>query len=356
MRYLQLFAFVLVSFLSLGCGAQDSTTAHDRGPRQSLPRKVIIGTVIQPFWQFTTQEARLDEVTSSIDRIAQASEEKYPQQGLDFVVLPEEIMTLGGNRSPAERALDRNGPEMERLRDKAREYNTYIVVPLTLADDRANGIYSNAAILLDRKGADVGVYRKYHPVAPHGSDILEGGITPGTEFPVFDCDFGRVGIQICWDMAFEDGWTELARKGAEIVALPTASPQTARPSSYALHGGYFVVSSAPRDNASVFSPIGKIVAQAKGSGVLVHQLDLSYALLHWSPTLKNGQAFTEKYGARAGYVYFAEEDTGIFWSNDPQLPIKRMVEELGEIELEAQVERTRALQDAARPSKSDEHG
>ena len=58
---------------------------------------------------------------------------------------------------------------------------------------------------------------------------MEHGSTPGKEEPVFQCDFGKLGIQICYDMDFDYGWRELARQGAELVAWPTQSPQTSQP-------------------------------------------------------------------------------------------------------------------------------
>ena len=70
-----------------------------------------------------------------------------------------------------------------------------------------------------------GIYRKVHPVASQQTDRLEGGVLPGKDFPVFTCDFGKVGVQICYDMFFDDGWAALARKGAELVIWPTQSPQ-----------------------------------------------------------------------------------------------------------------------------------
>ena len=100
----------------------------------------------------------------------------------------------------------------------------------------------------------MGLTEKSTPVAPLGSDLIETGTTPGGSFPVFECDFGRVGIQICFDMLYPDGWEALARQGAEIVALPSDSPQTTYPAFYALQHRYYVVSAVPRDHAAVYSP------------------------------------------------------------------------------------------------------
>jgi predicted amidohydrolase len=97
--------------------------------------------------------------------------------------------------------------------------------------------------LFDRRGEVAGIYRKAHPVAYVNSDVLEGGIKPGRDFPVFDCDFGKLGVQICWDIQFDDGWDALAKAGAEIVAWPTASPATASAAARAAQHRFYVVSS-----------------------------------------------------------------------------------------------------------------
>jgi predicted amidohydrolase len=194
----------------------------------------------------------------------------------------------------------------------------------------------------------VGIYRKLHLAVHTGSDSLEGGTTPGKEAPVFACDFGRLGIQICFDIEYDYGWSALARQGAEIVAWPTQSPQTVRPAARAVENRYYIVSSTWRNNASIFEPTGKITAQIKEpSHVLVEQLDLSYAILPWSPQLRKGSAFQEKYGAKAGFRYYEDEDRGIFWSNDAGVAIGDMMRSLGLSEARDELARIRKLYDAA---------
>ena len=81
---------------------------------------------------------------------------------------------------------------------------------------------------------------------------------------MFTCDFGKIGIQICMDLFFDEGWETLARKGAEIVAFPSQTPQTIRPRRLALQNGYFIVSSTWKNNASVFDPTGDLIAPLPG--------------------------------------------------------------------------------------------
>ena len=173
---------------------------------------------------------------------------------------------------------------------------------------------------------------------------MEDDITPGKEVPVFQTDFGKLGMQICFDMEFDYGWKELARQGAELVAWPTQSPQTSQPGFRARRGRYYIISSTWRDNASIFEPTGKITAQVKPpQDILVQELDLSYAILPWSSRLRDGAALRAKYGEKVGFRYYRDEDLGIFWSNDPEIPIRRMIQSLGLTEEEEELERIRNL-------------
>jgi len=314
------------------------------------PRKVVVGTVLRKFWgESTDLDDRLPLLCDLVDRVAEEAERKYPGEGLDLVVLPEEAVTGGQVSRAAERSVPLEGRVLDTLGAKAREHNTYLVAPMAMVDDAENGVYVNAAPLLDRDGEVVGIYRKVHPVSYVGTDELEEGMTPGSEFPVFDCDFGRLGMQICWDMSYEDGWEVLGRKGAEIIAWPSAAPQTMLARYKALKNDYYIVSSTGGDNVSVFDPSGLVMAQATDpEHVLVQQIDLSYVVLHWSQQLRGGQAFTDLYGDRVGYNWSDRELSGVFWSNDRDVTIGQMAEELGVKPYLAEVERSRRLQDKVR--------
>jgi predicted amidohydrolase len=263
-------------------------------------------------------------------------------RGLDLAILSEAAVTGEVGGDALGRSVPFAGPLGEAFARKAREHRCYIVVPTYLREAGEPARCSNAAVLVDRGGRVAGVYRKMHLVVGGDRKTLEGGSTPGTSVPVFDCDFGKLGIQICYDMEFDRGWEGLARDGAEIVAWPTQSPQTAHPAARAMAHHFYIVSSTWRHNASVFEPTGKIAAQIlPPAEVLVHELDLSYAILPWSSKLKKGQALKELFGDRIGYRYYEDEDCGIFWSNDPKMPVARMISTLGVEEAELELARVR---------------
>ncbi len=335
-------------------GTEQTERARTTPRAERPPRKVVVGTaVFGPYGEYPGLEERLRELCGLVDQMAERAAKHDLARGLDLAILPETTVT--SNKGTAtERAIPLRGKVQDTFSALARRHKCYILVPLDLAEEGPRGTFSsNAAVLFDRNGQVAGIYRKAHPVAYVNSDTLEGGIAPGPDFPVFQCDFGRLGVQICWDIQFADGWDALAERGAEIVAWPTASPATVLPAARAAAHRYYVISGTWRDNATVYEPTGMIAAQAlPPERVLVHQLDLSFAVLGWSSFLDNGEALRKKFGEKVGFHYSTREDMGLFWSNDPTTSIGAMVRAIGGEELDLQVERNRHLHTAARAART----
>ena len=306
------------------------------------PRKVVVGTVMQPFWvAHPGLTARLSELCTIIDSMQTESRQKYGR-GIDLAILPECAVTGEASLKSPFRAVPLQGEFSDTFAAKAREHGCYVIAPTYLQEP--DKTLSNAAVLFGRQGKIVGVYRKVHLVVSPGARDFENGCVPGSEVPVFECDFGKLGIQICYDIEFDYGWSELARKGAELIAFPTQSPQTSHPACRAVHNRCYIVSSTWRTNASVFEPTGKITAQVvPPRRILVHEMDLSYAILPWHPNLKKGEAMHARYGDKAGFRYYEDEDRGIFWSNDPKLTVSEMAKSIGVPEVEASLERVRGI-------------
>ena len=115
----------------------------------------------------------------------------------DVILLTEIFVDRGIPGSPQALAQPIPGPATEILSRKARQYKSYVITSLLEVED---GRTYNAAVIVDREGRLAGKYRKTHlPL-----NEVEDGITPGSEYPVFDTDFGRIGIMICWDAFFPE--------------------------------------------------------------------------------------------------------------------------------------------------------
>jgi predicted amidohydrolase len=333
-----------------GAGASSKLARHDQPPR-----KVIVGTTMTRWYgDYPGLDGRLQQMRGLIDEMAAESRSKYGRP-IDLALFTEYAVTAGKPGPAAEVAVPLDDTIIDALASKAREHNCYIVFGGVFLDDKATAACSNAAVVIDRKGRPVGRYVKVHPVldqdGPEGRIVLEGGVTPGAEYNTFDLDFGRVGLQICYDIEYPEGWRRLAEKGAELVLYPTQSPQLTRPGMYAATCEYWVVSATFRNNASVFEPgTGLVVAQiTEPKRTLVHEIDLSYVILPWSSRLRNGEAFREAFGDRVGYRYSESEDRGVFWSNDAKQTIGQMARSLGLLDTPAEQQaRARQAQDRLR--------
>ena len=125
---------------------------------------------------------------------------QYTQQSKEITKYPDEIIKIAAEFK-------------SRCADLAIKYHSYIV-PWDYEID--NGVCYNTSYILDRNGIEIGRYRKVH--LPHEEVVKDIG--NGCEYPVFDLDFGKVGIMICFDNYFPETARILGIRGAELVLYP----------------------------------------------------------------------------------------------------------------------------------------
>src|SRR5215469_12092927 len=162
--------------------------------------KVVTTRIAQP-WETTVQD-NFHLMAKVLDEAGR----KKP----DAILLTEFFPENGVKGTVHDRSEPIPGPVTDALARKAREYNTYIIAGMVELD----GVKTyDTALLIDRLGRIAGKYRKTHlPLAE-----VEDGETPGSDYPVFYTDFGRIGILICWDFVFPETFRILRLEGAEIV-------------------------------------------------------------------------------------------------------------------------------------------
>jgi N-carbamoylputrescine amidase len=113
------------------------------------------------------------------------------------------------------------GPTTERFSALAKELGIVIVLPIYEVENA--GEYYNTAAVIDADGSLLGKYRKHHiPNLPSFWEKFY--FRPGNlGYPVFDTAVGRVGVYICYDRHFPEGWRELGLNNAELVFNPSAT-------------------------------------------------------------------------------------------------------------------------------------
>ncbi|MBI1910788.1 MAG: acyltransferase [Deltaproteobacteria bacterium] len=124
------------------------------------------------------------------------------------------------DKSNLELAEKEDGRAITFVREVAAKHGVVLIAPIFEEDD---GKYYNTAFVIGPDGNIIGKYRKVHvPQLPLWEE--RAYFSPGDlGFPVFKTPFGNIGVQICWDIFFPEGFRILALKGAQIVFAPTAS-------------------------------------------------------------------------------------------------------------------------------------
>jgi beta-ureidopropionase len=113
------------------------------------------------------------------------------------------------------------GPTVDRMAALAAELGLVMIVPVY--EQEQPGLLYNTAAVIDADGSYLGKYRKHH--IPHVQGFWEKFyFRPGNlGWPVFDTAVGRIGVYICYDRHFPEGWRALGLAGAEIVFNPSAT-------------------------------------------------------------------------------------------------------------------------------------
>lgn len=239
-----------------------------------MPRNVKLATVLhRPQNSKSTQ----DNLNQFIGLVEEAG-----KQDADIICLPEAMTLVGTKHNYLSAAEPIPGPSTRFLGDAAKKHNMYIVAGIL---EKENDVVYNTAVLINRQGELAGKYRKVS--LPR--EEIDGGITPGEEIPVFNTDFGRIGIMICWDVQFPEVARTLALKGAEVILVPIWGGNLTLTKARAIENQVYLVTSTYDMVSAVFDMRGEIIDEAtKITPLVVSEVDLDEQVLwKWIGDMKN---------------------------------------------------------------------
>ena len=89
---------------------------------------------------------------------------------------------------------------------------------------------------------------------------------PGADYPIFETDFGKIGMMICWDVQYADPARALALRGAELILVPIWGGNTTLAKARALENQVFLAASGYDFPTEILDPLGAVIADAPQRG------------------------------------------------------------------------------------------
>ncbi|MBQ6361308.1 MAG: carbon-nitrogen hydrolase family protein [Lachnospiraceae bacterium] len=212
----------------------------------------------------------------------------------DIVVLPEMFCCLYTNKAFVAAKEPKGGRIWSVLQKAAAENHVYLIGG-SMPEEEDGRIY-NTCFVFDREGKQIARHRKVHLF-----DIdIEGGqhfresdtFTPGHSYTVFDTEFGKMGVEICFDIRFQELARITALAGAKMIFIPAAFNMTTGPAHWELHfrgravdNQVFVCGCAPaRDENGPYISYGNSIAVSPW-GDVTGRLDEKEGILYQEPDL-----------------------------------------------------------------------
>lgn len=210
----------------------------------------------------------------------------------------------------------------------AREHQCYLLFGTRRVSD---GVLRNSGILIDRSGNIAGIYDKNYPTIGE----MEAGIVPSNDVPIFQTDFGKVAIAICFDLNYDDHLKRYIELDPDIVLFPSA-----------YHGGfvqsiwayscrsYFAgaISSVGR-NSEILNPLGEIIASSTNYvNYAITNINLDYKLVHLDYNRSRLAKLKQKYGRNVHIHDPGGLGVVMVSSNHDNVPVVQMLEEF-EVEI-----------------------
>jgi len=216
-------------------------------------------------------------------------------RGAAFVALPENFAYLRSEGEPIPEAQDLDGAWTQRLAELARQHRITLLAGSLPEGVPGESRVHNTSVLFGPSGRRLAVYRKIHlfDIDVPGMEHLKESkaVVPGSEVVVAETSFGPLGLSICYDLRFPELYRQLTRKGARVLAVPSAFTErtgkdhwevllraraienlayVVAPAQVGVHGQ----GRASHGHAMIVDPWGSIAAQvADGEGIAIAELD-----------------------------------------------------------------------------------
>lgn len=230
-------------------------------------------------------------------RTVKAYLEKIKDENPDFVILPEMFCCPYQTENFPIYAEKEGGPVWQQLSGYAKQYGIYLIGGSMPEKDAEGNVY-NTSYIFDREGKQIGKHRKVHlfDIDIKGGQTFKESdtLTAGDSDTVFDTEFGKIGVMLCFDIRFPELSRMMVNDGAKVIFVPAAFNMTTGPAHWelsfrtrALDNQIYMVGCAPARDVSagyiswehsiVTDPWGRVIDMLdEKKGILLAELDMDY--------------------------------------------------------------------------------
>ena len=230
-------------------------------------------------------------------RTVKAYLEKIKDENPDFVILPEMFCCPYQTENFPIYAEEEGGPIWQQLSAYAKQYGVYLIGGSMPEKDAEGNVY-NTCYVFDREGKQIGKHRKVHlfDIDVKGGQTFKESdtLTAGDSDTVFDTEFGKIGVMLCFDIRFPELSRMMVNDGAKVIFVPAAFNMTTGPAHWelsfrtrALDNQIYMVGCAPARDVSagyiswghsiVTDPWGRVIDMLdEKKGILLAELDMDY--------------------------------------------------------------------------------
>lgn len=299
------------SLLPLGIAG----SAYAEKTVEKSSREIWIAGISQMDLTAETPEKMADKVYEILKEVATFNP--------DFVLLPESFPYVPNKLTIAEKVAISDKVQ-ERLSAFSQQNNCYTLCP---ACTNSNGKNYNSIVVFDRKGKKIGQYNKIHAT---DVEIQNRGFTSGSlTQPAIQTEYGPIGIQICYDINWDDGWLMLKKQGVKIIFWCSAFAGGIMVNTKAWEHKCIVASSTIKNTSKICDISGETITETGiwSPNYYCAPVNLEKEFVTTYDYLNQFKAIEKKYGRKVRFTTFHEEEWTIIESLSPDVFIKDIMKE-----------------------------
>jgi len=259
-----------------------------------------------------------DQPAENLQTVLQMIRDAHTQ-GAQFILTPEATNCISTDQQHQCSVFyhQNDDPSLKAYQVIAAELGVWLLIgSLLILSNDPDGRFTNRCFMIGPDGKISAQYDKIHmfDVTLSKSETFResNGYRPGGKAVLAGCDFGTVGITICYDLRFPHLFRILAQAGAQIITVPAAFTQTSGEAHWhvllrarAIETGSYVLASGQvgdheggrktYGHAMIIDPWGHVIAQIDDDeGVILADLDIEAVNKARSsiPALKHDRDYT----------------------------------------------------------------